>query len=46
MKRELAMGHGKKLEDVNWIESTKDKSSDSFWCFTIRVCLKILLHPH
>jgi hypothetical protein len=30
----------KKLYDVNWIESTKDMSSDMFWCFMIRVCFK------
>jgi len=30
-----------KLDDVNWIESTKDMSSDTLWCFMIRVCFNI-----
>jgi len=29
-----------KHDDVNWIESTKDMSSDTFWFFMIRVCFK------
>ena len=36
-------GNGKrteKVDDVNWIESIKDMSSDTFWCFMIRVCFK------